>query len=189
VSAVPTANNDSLAVEVYTACTNVSLGRVYIKSALLGLGTTLFRNSPYVPTSASQWRQEQVDLSAFLNQQVYLRFVAFNQYGNHLYLSNVRVENTVLGTKNAQVDSPALQAYPSPVAGGRSLTIELPAVAGTASVRLVDALGRTTWQAAVPLSPTGATRRTLQAPLASGLYTLLCHTANGQLHSRRVVVE
>ena len=95
----------------------------------------------------------------------------------------------MLGTKNAQVDSPALQAYPSPVAGGKTLTLELPAVAGTASVRLVDALGRTTWQAAVPLNKASATRRTLEAPLASGLYTLLCKTADGQLFSRRLVVE
>ena len=182
-------NNDSLAVDVYTACTNARLGRAYLKSAVNGLPTTLFRQAAYTPTAVSQWRTENVDLSAYLDQQVYLRFVAFNRFGNHLYLSNVRVENTVLAAKNALADSPALQAYPNPVAGGNSLTLALPTVQGAASVRLVDALGRTTWQGTVALSATATTRHTLTAPLASGLYTVLCRTADGQLYARRVVVE
>jgi len=186
---VAAANNDSLAVDVYTACTNTRLGRVYLKSAANGLPTTLFRQAAYAPTAVSQWRTESVDLAAYLNQQVYLRFVAFNQYGNHLYLSNVRVENTVLAAKNAVADSPALQAYPNPVAGGNSLTLALPTGQGAAAVRLVDALGRTTWQGTVALSAAATTRRTLTAPLAPGLYTVLCQTADGQLYSRRVVVE
>ncbi|MFD1468825.1 PKD domain-containing protein [Hymenobacter caeli] len=186
---VAAANNDSLAVDVYTSCTNTRLGRVYLKSAVNGLPTTLFRQAAYTPTAVSQWRTENIDLAAYLNQQVYLRFVAFNQYGNHLFLSNVRVENTVLAAKTALADSPALQAYPNPVAGGRSLTLALPAAPGAATVRLVDALGRTTWQTTVALNAAAATRRSLDAPLASGLYTVLCQTADGQLYSRRVVVE
>ncbi len=182
--------NDSLAVLVYTACTNTRLGQVYLKSAKAGLGTTLPRaNTTFAPSSPSQWRQENVDLSAYAGQQVYLRFVAYNQYGNNLYLSNVRVDNAALLATRAQVDSPLLQAYPSPVAGGHGLTLSLPSVAGAASVRLIDALGRTTWQATVALSSGAATNRTLSAPLAAGLYTVLCETADGQRYTRRVVVE
>ena len=185
-----TGANDSLGVDVYTACTNTRLGRAYLKSAAAGLPTTLPRdNTLYAPSATSQWRTENVDLSAFLGKQVYLRFVAFNQYGNNLYLSNVRVENTVLAAKTALADSPALQAYPNPVAGGRSLTLALPAAPGVATIRLVDALGRTTWQSTAALNAATATRRSLDAPLAAGLYTVLCQTASGQLYSRRVVVE
>ena len=182
--------NDSLAVLVYTACSNTRLGQVYLKSAAAGLGTTLPRaNTTFTPSSPSQWRQENVDLSAYAGQQVYLRFVAYNQYGNNLYLSNVRVDNNALLATRAQVDSPLLQAYPSPVAGGQTLTLTLPAAAGSAAVSLLDAVGRVAWRATVPLSPAAATRRTLDAPLASGLYTVLCQTADGQRYARRVVVE
>ncbi len=182
--------NDSLAVFAYTACTNARLGQVYLKSATTGLPTTLPRSGTiYTPSSPSQWRQENVDLSAYLGQQVYLRFVAYNQYGNNLYLSNVRIDNATPLASRAQLDSPLLQAYPSPVAGGRSLTLSLPSVAGSASVRLIDALGRTTWQATVALSSGAATSRSLSAPLAAGLYTVLCETADGQRYTRRVVVE
>ncbi|AMR28133.1 hypothetical protein A0257_14245 [Hymenobacter psoromatis] len=183
-------DNDSLAVLVYTACSNTRLGQVYLKSAKNGLGTTLPRASTiFTPSSPSQWRQENVDLSAYAGQQVYLRFVAYNRYGNNLYLSNVRIDNNTLLATRAQVDSPLLQAYPSPVAGGQGLTLSLPSVAGAASVRLIDAIGRTTWQATVALSSGAATNRTLSAPLAAGLYTVLCETADGQRYTRRVVVE
>ena len=54
---------------------------------------------------------------------------------------------------------------------------------------LIDAVGRVAWRATVPLNPAAATRRTLDAPLASGLYTVLCQTADGQRYARRVVVQ
>jgi PKD repeat protein len=189
VAAVPTDNNDSLAVDVYTACSNNRLGRVYMKSALAGLGTTLFREASYEPTAVSQWRQETVDLSAYLNQQVYLRFVAINHFGNHLYLANVQVGNAVLAAKPAITESSALQAYPNPAGGGQTLTLALPTVKGTAALRLVDALGRNVWQGSVMLNASTATKYTLAAPLSSGLYTVLCQTADGQLYSRHVAVQ
>ncbi|MGI4883412.1 MAG: PKD domain-containing protein [Janthinobacterium lividum] len=189
VSAAPTANNDSLAVDVYTACTSTRLGRVYLQSAATGLGTTAIQAAAFLPSTAAQWRTENVDLTAFAGQQVYFRFTAFNEYGNNLYLANVRVENTVATATRALADSPALQVYPNPVAGGRSLALALPLGTGTAALRLVDALGRTTWHGTAALSPTAATRRTLDAPLAAGLYTVLCQAADGQLYSHRVVVE
>jgi len=181
--------NDSLAIDVYTACSNTRLGRVYLKSAADSLPTTLFRQAFYTPTAVSQWRQEKVDLSAYHNQQVYLRFVAFNQYGNHLYLSNIQVTNGVLATQAAITESSSLQAYPNPVAGGQSLTLTLPTVQGAATVRVVDALGRNVWQGSLALSAAAATRHTLAAPVSAGLYTVLCQTADGQLYSRRVAVE
>jgi PKD repeat protein len=188
VSAVPTESNDSLAVDVYRACTKTRLGRVYLKSALTGLGTTLFRGSSYAPTAVSQWRQETVDLSSFLDQQIYLNFVAFNQYGNHLYLSNVQVGKIVLGTK-ALVENSGFQVYPNPSGSGQALTLTLPAVKGTASLRVVDALGRGIWQGSVVLNGTAATQYNLAAPVSSGLYTVLCQTADGQLYSRHIAVE
>jgi PKD repeat protein len=184
--------NDSLAVDVYAACTTNRLGRVYLKSAAAGLGTV--RAQPdameaFAPTAASQWRQEDVNLSAYINQQVYLRFIAFNQFGNDLYLSNVRVDNTVLATRNALAESPALQVYPNPVQGGATLTLQLPAVKGLASVQLVDGVGRTCWQTKVELNSAAATSYNLSSIKAAGIYVVLCQTADGQLFSRRVVVQ
>ncbi len=185
-----TGANDSLGVDVFTACTKTRLGQVYLKSAASGLATTQPRNNTfYSPTSTSQWRQENVDLAPYLGQQVYLRFVAYNQYGNNLYLSNVRIDNTGALATHTQADSPALQAYPNPVAGGTRLTLDLPRAHGTASVRVLDALGRVCFNTSFELNLAASTRRTLTSPVAAGLYTVLCQTEDGQLYSRRVVVE
>jgi hypothetical protein len=95
----------------------------------------------------------------------------------------------VLAAKPAITESSALQVYPNPAGGGQTLTLALPTVKGTAALRLVDALGRNVWQGNVMLNASTATKYTLAAPLSSGLYTMLCQTADGQLYSRHVAVE
>ncbi|WP_311182059.1 PKD domain-containing protein [Hymenobacter volaticus] len=181
--------NDSLAVDVFAACTNARLGRAYLKSAVAGLPTTTPRDAYFTPTAANQWRQENVDLTAYANQQVYLRFVTFNQFGNNLYLTNVRVDNSGVLSARTQADSPSLLVYPNPAANGASLTLQLPQVAGAASIRLVDAVGRISWQTQWTLSGNASLHRTLPVNLAPGLYTVLCQTADGQQFSRRVLVQ
>ncbi|MBD2770177.1 PKD domain-containing protein [Hymenobacter sp. BT664] len=182
--------NDSLAVDVFAACTNQRLGRAYLKSALTGLGTVTPRNAYFTPSAAGEWRQENVDLTAYVSQQVYLRFVAFNQFGNNLFLTNVRVDTApLLSTGRAQANAAALQVFPNPVVSGGTLTLQLPAVAGLATVRVLDAVGRTSVQQQWLLSGTGSVQRTLAMPLAAGLYTVLCQTADGQLFARRVEVQ
>ncbi len=141
VATVPAANNDSLAVDVYTACTNTRLGRAYFKSAAGDLPTTLPRTTSYAPTSVTQWRTENVDLSGYLSRQVYLRFIAFNHRGNHLYLSNVAVANTVLATHSTTAESLALQVYPNPVGRGQQLTLVMLATQGAATLRVLRCLG------------------------------------------------
>ncbi len=189
VATVPAANNDSLAVDVYAACSNTRLGRAYLKSAAGDLPTTLPRTTSYAPTSVTQWRTENVDLSAYLSRQVYLRFIAFNHRGNHLYLSNVAVANTVLATHGAVAESLDLQVYPNPAGSGQQLTLVLPATPGTATLRVIDALGRLVSQRTVALTAAAQLRNTQPAPSAAGLYTVLCQTADGQLYSRRFTID
>ncbi|WP_052732316.1 PKD domain-containing protein [Hymenobacter terrenus] len=183
--------NDSLAVEVFAACTNVRLGRAYLKSATTGLPTTApVSDQVFIPSAATQWRQEDVDLTSYVNQQVYLRFVAFNQFGNNLYLTNVRVDaNPTLTATRTQSDSPALQAFPNPLASGSTLTLQLPQVAGLATVQVMDAVGRTSAQTQWLLSGTATNQRTLALPLAAGMYLVRCQTADGQQFARRVQIR
>jgi PKD repeat protein len=182
--------NDSLAVDVFAACTNARLGRVYLRSALQGLATAAPQSNVFIPSAAGQWRQENVDLTAYVGQQIYLRFIAFNRFGNDLFLTNVRLDDgALISGSRAQVESPALLAFPNPLAGGATLTLQLPPVAGRARICLVDALGRVSWQAEWALSAPVPLSRPLPQQLAAGMYTVLCHTADGQLFTRRVLVQ
>lgn len=57
---------------------------------VLATGTNI--TSAFVPSNCDQWRQNDIDISAFDGRSVSIRFVAINGYGNWLYLDDVVVE-------------------------------------------------------------------------------------------------
>ncbi len=92
VAYAPYQNNsthEELAVEVTTDCGN-TWTEVYRKSGTT-LATANATTNLFIPSSASQWRRETVDLSAFVGQTIRIRFRARNAYGNHIYLDNISV--------------------------------------------------------------------------------------------------
>ena len=171
-------------------------------------GTTWYRVADLTGTSATgSYQTMSANLSMIagangliLGNNVLIRFQqfgagevdstlpAFSAFTGGRAFDDVAVTSNPLAVR-PQVDSPALQFYPNPVAGGAQLTLTLPQARGTALVRVLDALGRVQSQFKLELSPTGTTRREHPSPLAVGLYTVLCQTADGQRYSRRVVVE
>ena len=68
------------------------------------------------PTDCADWSLDNsIDLSAYVNQQVMIRFVAINGYGNNFYLDNINV----LGDPSDQLElnSPLIKVYPNPSNG------------------------------------------------------------------------
>ena len=178
--------SDSLIIQVADACTGTVLGRVYAKAGAT-LATAASRANLFVPSSGADWRQENVDLSAYAGRSVVLRFVGYNDYGNALYLDNVSVGNNLLSLTSAAA-SVGLEAWPVPAPAGSALNLHLPAYAGTVELRLLDALGRVVWHQ--QLSQSGAALdSTLPLPTASGAYTLLYLPATGTSAARKLLVE
>lgn len=88
-------SNDGLRVVLLNNCSmDISSGiEVYSKSGA-SLETTASISSDFVPAS-DQWRNEAVDLSAYIGQSnLQLAFVAFNDWGNNLYIDNVSLTTT-----------------------------------------------------------------------------------------------
>ncbi len=86
-----TSSTDGLRVEISTDCgATWSSTPIYNKS-----GSTLATGTPtttrYIPGAASEWRTETVSLSAYTGQRIRLRFVTVNQYGNNIWIDNVRI--------------------------------------------------------------------------------------------------
>ncbi|MGI4870195.1 MAG: PKD domain-containing protein [Janthinobacterium lividum] len=178
---------DSLIVRVLDACTGTVLGKPYAKSAQNTLPTHATVSSDFFPTSATDWRQELVDLTPYAGQSVVLQFRGRNGYGNHLYIDNVNVGSNLLGL-TAAAAVVGLEAWPNPTPHGSSLHLRLPAFRGDVSLRLVDNLGRVVWQQQLAQSG-AALERTLDLALAPGLYNLLYAPAGGSPAARRVVFE
>jgi PKD repeat protein len=178
---------DSLRIQVVDACSGTVLGNPYSKGALNGLATSASTPNYFVPASGSDWRQESVDLTPYAGKVVILRFIGYNDYGNHLYLDNIQVGNALLSLTSA-ANTVGLEAWPVPTPRGTSLNLRLPAYAGSVDLRLVDNLGRVVWQQQLTQSGT-AIERTLSLPFAPGLYNLLYTPASGTPAARRVVLE
>ena len=180
-------DNDSLSIQVVDACTGMVLGKPYSKGATNGLATSASTPNYFVPASGSDWRQELVDLTPYAGKAVIIRFIGYNDFGNHLYLDNIQIGNSLLSL-TAAASTVGLEAWPVPTPRGTSLNLRLPAYAGSVDLRLVDNLGRVVWQQQI--TQTGAAiERTLSLPFAPGLYNLLYRPASGTPAARRVVLE
>jgi hypothetical protein len=85
-------SNDGLRVVLLADCNpNLNEGIVLYEKSGAALATTVDSNNAFVPISASEWRTEIIDLTAYIGQKVQLAFIGVNDYGNNLYLDNVRV--------------------------------------------------------------------------------------------------
>jgi PKD repeat protein/subtilisin family serine protease len=178
--------NDSLIVQVVNACTGAILGQPYAKGALgtLPTGASL---PGFVPTTATDWRQETVDLTPYIGNRVVIRLVGRNGHGNNLYIDNVQLSSTILSMASA-ADVVGFEAWPNPTPSGSALNLRLPAFSGKVSLRLVDALGRVVWQEQVQQTGT-ALERALHPGVAPGLYDLLYMPAGGTFAARHIVLE
>ena len=178
---------DGLRVDISTDC-----GVTYRPTGYLKRGTTLatvagFSANPFAPTSATQWRQETVDLTPFLvagaptsqPQTVLVRFVNLNDNGNNLYLSNVGVaERVVSSTAGPRAGVPGLAAHPVPF-GARLLVTVDAAPAGPATLQLIDALGREVRRQSLVLRPAAQQVAFATEDLPSGVYVLNINSARG----------
>jgi len=102
--------NDGLRVEISTDC-GVSFNQVYFKDGL-NLATVGYTNSAWSPSSAADWRTETVDLSAYLGNDILLKFVNINDFSNSTFIDNIALNSTLSSEDNKLAN--AIQLYPNP---------------------------------------------------------------------------
>ena len=93
---------ETLRVEISDDC-GTSYSTVYTRSGT-NLATVPDQTNFFVPASASDWRTDTVDLSAYSGESIYVRFVNVNGYGNALYLDNVRVVDSLTSAPIASMN-------------------------------------------------------------------------------------
>ncbi len=82
---------DELRVEISTDCGATWSATPLYQRAGNVLATTANTTLRYIPSAAGQWRTETVSLNAYTGQRIRLRFVTINQYGNNIWIDNVRI--------------------------------------------------------------------------------------------------
>ena len=76
---------------VSTSCDFTNAIEIFNKSGT-ALATASSTSSAFAPKTASDWKTETISLNQFLGQpNVQVAFVTTNDYGNNLYLDNVRI--------------------------------------------------------------------------------------------------
>lgn len=102
--------SDALRVDVSTDCGN-TFTQIYYKDGSDLSTISGFASNKWQPSSANDWRNETIDLAAYLGQNVQFRITNINGYGNSTYIDNVSVVGT-LGVADNVFASFAM--YPNP---------------------------------------------------------------------------
>lgn len=85
-------SNDGLKIYVFENCSNnINEAQLVYDKAGASLATTPDLNTAFVPTALSQWRTEGIDISPYIGKKVQLAFVGVNDWGNNLYLDNIKL--------------------------------------------------------------------------------------------------
>ena len=135
--------DDTLSVYLSTDC-GESYTEIYKKGGV-NLETTDTSTADFSPLYSTHWRTEYVDITAFGNNDILLKFETFNRRGNNVFIDNIWLYEGVepVSTPEYQVDDFAV--YPNPT--HNKITIDLGKnELENASIEIFDLLGKSLYK-------------------------------------------
>jgi PKD repeat protein len=131
--------NDGLRIDISTDCGATYTPSGYLKQGLQ-LATTVNTPQPFVPTAGAQWRNDTLNLAAYVGQTVSLKFVNISASGNNLYLDNINIAD-ITGINETALNA-SVNIYPNPSSDGLfTITID-GAIDADATFILTDIQGK-----------------------------------------------
>ncbi len=110
--------SEGLRIDISTDC-----GDTYVPTGYFKEGTDLATVANDVTSSwepvfpFDDWRNDTVDLSAFVGNLVRIKFVNINGYGNNLYIDNINLNDTVQTSVGELGNNDRFHVYPNPTGG------------------------------------------------------------------------
>ncbi|MDX1903263.1 MAG: choice-of-anchor J domain-containing protein, partial [Thermonemataceae bacterium] len=83
--------NERLQVFISTDCGATWVATAIYDKSGATLATLANSTADFAPTASGNWRNETIDISTYAGQKVKFKFVSTNQFGNGLYVDNIRV--------------------------------------------------------------------------------------------------
>lgn len=176
-----TANSDDLRIDISTDC-GVSYTQVYFKAGN-DLATTVGGTNRWIPTRASDWRLEAVDLDSFASGEVILRFVNICGYGNNLYIDNININEGVVSLKENQ-NSLDWTMHPNPVKDNLIISFK-EGLSETTKLTLISPDGKLVMTDQIKAHE--KTKIISLGDLAAGMYLIRLQSA-GEVSVREVMV-
>ncbi len=179
-------NIDTLVVLATTDC-GLTFTEIYNKGNT-DLATAPDDQNLFVPT-ASQWRNESIDLSSFIGQTgVMFAFQNRGHYGNAIYLDNINVNGvSTAGIPSVSPASFDFSIYPNPATEKIQLSIQSNKKENYI-VTIVDIAGKTVITSKIStISGTGNQSIDIRS-IAKGIYTVQIDNGKDQF-SKKLVIE
>jgi PKD repeat protein len=95
---------DELRVYISTDCGGSYGTAVYYKKGA-DLATNGSDNNSFNPAVLADWDEDTVDLSAYVGQNIIVKFEVTSRYGNNLYIDDINIDNTVASVASVTITS------------------------------------------------------------------------------------
>jgi hypothetical protein len=175
---------DRMKIVVSGDC-GVTWTTVYDKDDDTGLSTTTYSTAAYFPSSAAQWRTDNVNMNAYAgNASVLVKFVTISDYSQNIFLDNINLSGTTgIGTVQ-NISNVSL--YPNPSTTEANLTVSL--IRGEkVAINVYNALGALVYSETRNLAAGDNTVMLNTASWGSGVYNVTLG-ANGELSTKKLTV-
>ncbi|MGI4824317.1 MAG: S8 family peptidase [Janthinobacterium lividum] len=158
-------------------------------------GVTWYRVADLTSTNATTtYQTKTIDLTSFaatngltLGADVRLKFQQYSAASTSTAIAAQRgrlFDDIII---EAFANSLVVEAWPNPLPKGTSLNLRLPPYTGSASLRVIDAIGRVVWQEQVQQA--GALVRTLSLAVAPGIYSVLYQQSGSKVVGKHIAIE
>ena len=112
---------DTMRIDISTDCGSTWTPSGYQKDGLT-LSTAGDVAATWAPATAAEWRNDTLNLSAWLGSNILVGFVNVNGFGNNLYIDNINVDATVGINEADQLGQ--VNIYPNPSSGMFNLELK-----------------------------------------------------------------
>jgi hypothetical protein len=120
---------------------------VYFKEgATLATGNTT--TAEFLEPTATEWRQECVELGSYASSNVLLKFTGVNGYGNNIYVDDIQIDNAdCQGTVSLHewTYNNKISIYPNPSDGNAQLIIS-DQLGQKLQIVVLNVIGEVVWQ-------------------------------------------
>jgi len=110
------AENDGLKIYISTDSGSTFNATPIFDKCGTTLATTTASTAQFTPNIADNWRLETINLNSYIGSSIVLKFESINQYGNNMYIDDVRLEELQNGIETGNIISETTlsQNYPNP---------------------------------------------------------------------------
>jgi PKD repeat protein len=100
----PNNYHDELRVYVSTNCGATYDAPLYYKKGV-NLATNGTSNATFTPAVAADWKTDTIDLSAYVGQNILVKFEFQNRYGNNLYIDDINIQSSAALVASCAISS------------------------------------------------------------------------------------